>query len=134
SIHEVAGMPLISLSNARISGWNLIVKRSMDIVLSLTVLISLSWLMALIALAIRLDSEGPILFRQERVGRNGRRFICYKFRTMVPDAEAMEDQLKELCDIDTRLIKHKDDPRRTRVGKILRRTSLDELPNFVNIL
>lgn len=134
AIHEVAGVPLISLNPARISGWNLVVKRTIDVVVSLVVLISLSWLMVLIALAIRLDSSGPILFRQERVGRNGRRFICFKFRTMVRDAELLESALKESTDIDTRLVKHKDDPRRTRVGKILRRTSLDELPNFVNIL
>jgi exopolysaccharide biosynthesis polyprenyl glycosylphosphotransferase len=134
NIYEMAGMPLISLNPARISGWNLLVKRTIDVILSLTVLVSLSWLMALIALAIRLDSKGPILFRQERVGRNGRRFICYKFRTMVRDAEMLENTLKETTYIDSRLIKHRDDPRRTRIGKILRRTSLDELPNFVNIL
>lgn len=134
NIHEMAGMPLISLNRARISGWNLIVKRSIDVTVSLVVLIGLSWLMAIIALAIRLDSNGPILFRQERVGRNGRRFICFKFRTMVRNAEQLESSLHAATQIDTRLFKHKDDPRRTRVGKILRRTSLDELPNFVNIL
>lgn len=134
AIHEVAGMPLISLNPARISGWNLLVKRSIDIAISLTVLISLWWLMALIALAIRLDSDGPILFKQVRVGRNGRRFVCYKFRTMVRDAELLESTLNETTLIDSRLIKHREDPRRTRVGKILRRASLDELPNFVNIL
>jgi exopolysaccharide biosynthesis polyprenyl glycosylphosphotransferase len=134
NIHEVAGMPLIALKPARIAGWNLVVKRSMDVLLSLFVLVVGALPMALIALAIKLDSDGPVLFRQERVGRNGQRFICYKFRTMVRDAESLEGMLKDALQLDARLIKHKDDPRRTRVGKILRRTSLDELPNFVNIL
>jgi exopolysaccharide biosynthesis polyprenyl glycosylphosphotransferase len=134
NIHEVAGMPLIGLKPARIAGWNLVVKRTMDVCISLAVLTLSIIPMIVISILIKLDSDGPVLFRQERVGRNGRRFICYKFRTMVRDAESMESMLKESLQLDARLIKHKDDPRRTRVGKFLRRTSLDELPNFFNIL
>jgi exopolysaccharide biosynthesis polyprenyl glycosylphosphotransferase len=134
NIHEVAGLALIGLKPARIAGWNLVVKRSIDVAVSVIVLVATSWLMALIALAIKLDSDGPILFKQERVGRNGRRFICYKFRTMVREAESLESMIRESDEVDSRLIKHKQDPRRTRIGKILRRSSLDELPNFFNIL
>jgi exopolysaccharide biosynthesis polyprenyl glycosylphosphotransferase len=134
NIHEVAGLPLIGLKPARISGWNYWVKRSMDLFVALVVLIAGAVPMALIALAIKMDSDGPVLFRQERVGRNGRRFICYKFRTMVRDAETLNDYLEKEYGIDGRLIKHRQDPRRTRVGRVLRRASLDELPQFFNVL
>lgn len=133
-IHEVAGLPLIGLKPAKIAGWNYWVKRSMDIALSSLVLIACSWLMAIIALAIRLDSSGPVLFRQERVGRNGRLFTCFKFRTMVRDAESLTEYLENEYGVDSRLVKVKDDPRRTRTGRVLRKFSLDELPQFVNVL
>jgi len=134
NIHEVAGLPLIGLKPARIAGWNLVVKRTMDILLSLMVLSVGLLVMIPIAIAIKLDSEGPILFRQERVGRNGRRFVCYKFRTMVRNAESMRDELLKMSTVDLRLIKDPNDPRRTRVGKVLRKLSLDELPQFINVL
>lgn len=134
NIHEVAGLPLIGLKPAQIAGWNLVVKRTMDVVLSLAVLTIGSLIMFPIAIAIKLDSDGPILFRQERVGRNGRRFVCYKFRTMVRDAESMRDELIKMGNVDPRLIKNPNDPRRTRVGKVLRKLSLDELPQFINVL
>ncbi len=134
NIHEVAGLPLIGLKPARIAGWNLFVKRMMDVALSLVVLTTLSVFMIAIAIAIKLDSDGPVLFRQERVGRNGRRFVCYKFRTMVRDAESMRDELIKLGNVDPRLIKNPNDPRRTRVGKVLRKFSLDELPQFFNVI
>jgi exopolysaccharide biosynthesis polyprenyl glycosylphosphotransferase len=134
NIHEVAGMPLIGLKPPQISGWNLFVKRTMDVALSAFVLSAFSWLLLLIAVAIKLDSPGPVLFRQERVGRGGRRFTCYKFRTMVNDAEAQRAQLQQTRGQGSLLFKLKDDPRRTRVGRILRRSSLDEVPQFINIL
>jgi exopolysaccharide biosynthesis polyprenyl glycosylphosphotransferase len=134
NIHEVAGLPMIGMKPARISGANFLIKRSIDIIVSMTVLAFCSIPMALFAIAIKLDSEGPVLFRQERVGRDGRRFICYKFRTMIKDAESQQALLQQAYNVDGRLTKVKDDPRRTRVGKILRRTSLDELPQFVNVL
>ncbi len=134
NIHEVAGLPLIGLKPARISGWNFVIKRTMDIVLSLTVLSVGLIVMLPVAIAIKLDSPGPILFRQERVGRDGRRFVCFKFRTMVRDAESMRDELLKLGNVDLRLIKNPNDPRRTRVGKFLRKFSLDELPQFINVL
>jgi exopolysaccharide biosynthesis polyprenyl glycosylphosphotransferase len=134
NIHEVAGMPLIGLKPPQISGWSFAVKRAMDIVLSTFVLVVFSWLFLLISVAVKLDSNGPVLFRQERVGRGGRRFTCYKFRTMVTDAEDQRSNLQHSHGQGTLLFKLKDDPRRTRVGRILRRSSLDELPQFINIL
>jgi exopolysaccharide biosynthesis polyprenyl glycosylphosphotransferase len=134
NIHEVEGMPLIGLKEPEISGWNFVVKRVMDISISLFVLVVFSWLFALIAIAIKLDSKGTVLFSQIRVGRDGKRFVCYKFRTMVSDAEAQRAKLEEVHGQGTLLFKLKDDPRRTRVGGVLRRSSLDELPQFINIL
>jgi exopolysaccharide biosynthesis polyprenyl glycosylphosphotransferase len=133
-IHEVAGLPLIGLKPARIAGWNFALKRGIDLALATIVLVGLSWLVALLALAIKIDSSGPVFFRQERVGRNGRRFICYKFRTMVEDAEVQQAKIKQAYDVNGLWKKSMDDPRVTRVGKLLRRTSLDELPQFINVL
>jgi len=134
NIHEVAGMPLIGLKPPQISGWNFFIKRTMDIAVSTFVLVAFSWLFLLIAIAIKLDSPGPVLFKQERVGRNGKRFTCYKFRTMVADAEARRAELEAKHGNGNLLFKLKDDPRRTRVGRILRRSSLDEVPQFINVL
>ena len=132
-IHEVAGLPLIGLKSAKIAGWNYFVKRAMDIAISTVVLIGLSWLFLLFALLIKLDSSGPVFFRQERVGRNGRRFMCFKFRTMVQDAEMKKAELQNMYGDHPFFFKDKNDPRRTRVGKFLRRSSLDELPQFFNV-
>jgi lipopolysaccharide/colanic/teichoic acid biosynthesis glycosyltransferase len=91
-------------------------------------------LRAFIALVIKLDSPGPVLFPQERVGKNGRRFTIYKFRSMVEGAEGQKAALEVLNEADGPLFKIKDDPRRTRLGKGLRKWSLDELPQLYNIL
>jgi lipopolysaccharide/colanic/teichoic acid biosynthesis glycosyltransferase len=111
------------------------VKRSMDLAGSLGGLILLAPLLVLVGLLVRLESRGPILFRQPRMGLKGRAFLCLKFRTMVPDAE------QRLRDLEARnesaggvLFKIKDDPRVTALGRFLRRTSLDELPQLVNVL
>ena len=133
-IHDVAGLPLIGIKPARIAGWNFVVKRAMDIAVSLTVLVGLSPLIALIAIAIKLDTPGPILFRQQRVGRNSRLFTCYKFRSMVVGAEKFQHDRIAARGEDPRHPKDPDDPRRTRVGALLRKTSADELPQFINIL
>jgi exopolysaccharide biosynthesis polyprenyl glycosylphosphotransferase len=133
-IHEVAGLPLIGLRQARIAGWNFVVKRGLDMAAAAIVLTVCSIPFALLAIAIKLDSPGPVFFRQTRVGRNSRLFTCYKFRSMVVDAEEQQRQLVDALNGDPRHPKDPNDPRRTRVGKFLRRTSLDELPQFVNIL
>ncbi len=134
SITEMAGIPLIGVKQVTISGVNRFVKRAIDFTFSLSFLILAAPLMGLIALAIKLDSPGPVLFRQERVGKGGRHFTLYKFRSMTVDAEAQRELLRDLNEADGPLFKIKDDPRRTRVGRWLRRFSLDELPQLYNVL
>lgn len=133
-IAQLAGLPLIGLKEVAIRGWNLVVKRALDIALSLTVLL-LGWpLFLLIAVAIKLDSPGPVLFTQKRIGRRGRAFTVFKFRTMRERAEQEQERLAALNEATGPLFKIRDDPRLTRVGRILRRTSVDELPQVINIL
>ncbi len=110
------------------------IKRLFDIAFSLVVLIVLSPVYIIIALLIKLDDGGPIFFSQERVGLNGRRFFCLKFRTMVVNAEALRHQLMSQNEQSGPVFKIKMDPRITRVGRFLRKTSLDELPQFINVL
>ena len=111
-----------------------IVKRMMDIPIALIALLLLSPLMLAIAFAIKVDSAGPVLFRQTRVGREGRTFTMYKFRSMRMDAEEMRGQLEDANEAQGPLFKVRHDPRVTRVGAIIRRLSLDELPQFFNVL
>jgi Undecaprenyl-phosphate glucose phosphotransferase len=124
SVSEFEGMPLISLRDTPLYGWNIIVKRVMDIVFSSLVIIFTSPVMLVIALLVKLTSSGPILFKQERMGLDGNTFNMLKFRTMSVDAEEATGPVWA----------KKDDPRRTKIGKLLRRTSLDELPQFFNVL
>lgn len=110
------------------------VKRLFDIVFSLLVFVLLWWLFLVVAVAIKLDSPGPVLFNQERVGKDGRTFKMYKFRSMFKDAEDRLDSLQSLNEKDGPVFKIKHDPRITRVGRFIRKTSLDELPQFLNVL
>ena len=112
----------------------LFIKRMIDACLSLALIILATPLWLIIPLIIRLDSPGPALFRQERVGRHCRRFTMYKFRSMVHNAEQMLPQVQSLNEMDGPVFKITDDPRFTRLGKFLRRTSIDELPQLVNVL
>jgi exopolysaccharide biosynthesis polyprenyl glycosylphosphotransferase len=114
--------------------WPLVVKRSIDLAISFTLLVLLSPIFVAAAIAIRLTSKGPIFFRQERLGLNKRRFYIYKFRTMVPNAEKLIASLEDMNEVSGPVFKIKDDPRITGVGKFLRRTSIDELPQLFNIL
>lgn len=110
-------------------------KRFFDIVFSLIVLIAFSWLFLLIAIAIKIDDpKGPVLFRQKRVAKDGREFEMYKFRSMCVDAEARLGELKKLNEKTGPVFKMRNDPRMTKVGRWLRKLSLDELPQFVNVL
>jgi exopolysaccharide biosynthesis polyprenyl glycosylphosphotransferase len=133
-ITEMAGIPLIGMKPHTISGMGLMFKRAIDFTMALLGLIFVSPLMALIALAIKLESAGPVIFTQERVGKGGKRFYIYKFRSMVQDAEAQKVRLQSLNEADGPLFKIKDDPRRTWVGRLIRRFSLDELPQLYNVL
>ncbi|MBR4651720.1 MAG: sugar transferase [Kiritimatiellae bacterium] len=124
----------------RLKAWKLtvlgsyVVKRALDIVASGLGMVLLSPLFLAIAIAVKLSSPGPVFFSQVRVGRYGRHFNFYKFRSMRQDAEALKDGLKEQNESkDGVIFKMKDDPRITKVGRILRRTSLDELPQLWNV-
>jgi lipopolysaccharide/colanic/teichoic acid biosynthesis glycosyltransferase len=112
----------------------LIAKRVLDVVLCLLALVVLAPVMVLLAIAIKLDSPGPIFFVQERTGRHGRRFKMLKFRTMVVNAEELKQTLAHLNILPPPDFKIPDDPRITRVGRFLRTTSLDELPQLLNVL
>ncbi len=109
-------------------------KRVFDLVGASVGLLAVSPLLAVIAVAIKLDSRGPVFFRQQRVGRHGHRFQMLKFRTMVPDAEALKDGLRDRNEAQEGLFKIAEDPRVTRVGRLLRRSALDELPQLWNIV
>jgi exopolysaccharide biosynthesis polyprenyl glycosylphosphotransferase len=112
----------------------LIIKRIMDVTISLVLTLLLLPIFLIISILIKVGSEGPILFRQQRVGYNGRTFTLFKFRTMVKDAEKLKDTLRDRNEMDGPVFKMKDDPRVTSIGAILRRTSLDELPQLFNVL
>ena len=131
---EVAGVPLIGLKDASIRGFDYVMKRLADLSIAILVLAVMAIPMAVIAIVIKLDSPGPVFFRQRRVGRNGEVFAITKFRCMVENADDQRAGLMALHDtMDPRLFKLKDDPRLTRAGRTLRRFSLDEIPQFAQI-
>ena len=131
---EINGVPLIGLKDNRLTGWNYFIKRSVDIALCLGFLLFAAIPMTLIAIAVKLDSPGPIILRQTRIGKNGKPFMFFKFRSMYNDAEQRLEELKKYNETGGVTFKMADDPRRTKVGKFIRRTSLDELPQIFNIL
>ncbi len=133
-VSDLGGLPLIAVQAISFNETELLVKRVMDISGALICLL-LGWpLFLLIAIAIKLDSPGPVLFRQERVGKDHRRFQMYKFRSMREGAEEELEALREFNEADGPLFKLHNDPRITRTGRLLRRTSLDELPQLINVL
>lgn len=133
-LDQINGIPLIGMQPVAITGFNLAVKRLLDVLVSILALTVAAPFWLLIPIAIKLDSPGPVLFNQVRVGRAGRPFVVHKFRSMVADAEEQKDSLRSLNEADGPLFKIKEDPRTTRVGRLIRRTSLDELPQFLNVL
>jgi exopolysaccharide biosynthesis polyprenyl glycosylphosphotransferase len=114
--------------------WALVAKRVLDVVFSITLLLLLAPLLVVVALLIKLSSEGPVFFWQERLGVNKHRFLILKFRTMVPNAEKMLAELEEQNEVSGPVFKIRKDPRITSIGKVLRRTSIDELPQLFNVL
>lgn len=128
------GVSLVHVDLPQFTGWNFILKRAFDVIFSSLVLILLSPLFLVIALLIKHEDGGPVLFTQERVGRNGEPFTIHKFRSMSVDAESKIDELIEQSGGQALFFKLEDDPRVTRIGKILRRYSLDELPQFWSVL
>jgi exopolysaccharide biosynthesis polyprenyl glycosylphosphotransferase len=133
-VEDLGGVPVIGLKAASIRGANLIVKRIMDVVLGSLALLIVSPIMIVCALAIRLDSPGPIIFRQKRVGAHGQEFVVFKFRSMREGADEEKERLLNFNEMQGPLFKMRADPRTTRVGRLLRRLSLDELPQFFNVL
>lgn len=129
---NIGGMPLLGVRPFGLSRSSRAVKRAFDICLSTVALMVAAPVLMVVAIAVRLDSRGPIFFRQTRVGRDGEHFRILKFRTMVPNAEAIKHDLAALNEADG-LFKIQDDPRITGVGRFLRRTSLDELPQILNV-
>lgn len=134
TIRAVAGLPLLHMDHPEFTGGRWVMKEAFDRIAAAAALVLAAPLLAAAAAAIRLSDGGPVLFRQTRVGRDGKAFTVYKFRTMVPDAERRRAQLAELNEHDGALFKIRDDPRITRLGRWLRRWSMDELPQLVNVL
>jgi exopolysaccharide biosynthesis polyprenyl glycosylphosphotransferase len=138
SMHTLAGLSLIGLPLARLSRSSLVLKRALDIVVSVSALLILAPAFALVALLIRLESRGQAFYRQQRVGQDGALFRIVKFRTMVADADARKQELAHLNKhardpLDALMFKIDHDPRVTRVGRLLRRHYLDELPQLLNV-
>lgn len=134
SVLSYDGITLISLYTSPRMDWRLVLKRAIDVVVSGTALLALLPLFALVAVLIKATSSGPVIFRQRRKGYNGRVFDCLKFRTMVENAEAMKKDLLAQNEMDGPVFKMKSDPRITKIGRILRKTSMDELPQLINVL
>ncbi len=134
TIQELEGMPVVNLPPMRLSRSVRVLKRAVDVTAAGLGLLVLAPLLAVAAAAIKLDSRGPVFFRQERHGRGGSVFEILKFRTMVDGAEAQRQALATENEVDGALFKIKDDPRITRVGGFLRTTSIDELPQLWNVL
>jgi exopolysaccharide biosynthesis polyprenyl glycosylphosphotransferase len=130
---EIHGTTMLGVRSFGLSRSSVWLKRAFDLVGSLGILVLSSPVLAAIAIAIKLDSSGPVLFAQTRVGQDGLRFRIYKFRTMFDGADRMRAELADRNETNG-LFKIKDDPRVTRVGKFLRRTSLDELPQLINVV
>ena len=133
-LSESMGLPLLEVRYPRLDNTQRVLKRALDVAVSVGGLIILSPLFAVVALAIRLGSPGPVLFRQKRVGADEKVFICYMFRSMYEDAERRQEELESLNEAGGPVFKIKNDPRVTPVGRFLRRWSLDELPQLVNVL
>jgi exopolysaccharide biosynthesis polyprenyl glycosylphosphotransferase len=127
------GLTILAMRRARLGRSSRLLKRGFDIIGSTVAIMVFAPLMIAIAIAIRVGSRGPVLFRQERVGRDGKRFMIYKFRSMVCDAEALKPSLAHLNEVEGGMFKIASDPRVTRVGRLLRRICLDELPQLFNV-
>ncbi|HZQ36086.1 MAG TPA: sugar transferase [Dehalococcoidia bacterium] len=127
------GVPQLSLAAAW-HGWQGPAKRVVDVVAAAALLVILAPVLLLITVAIKLESRGPVLFRQTRLGKGGRTFTFLKFRGMVADAESRQAELDALNEADGPIFKMRRDPRVTRVGRFIRKTSLDELPQLWNVL
>jgi exopolysaccharide biosynthesis polyprenyl glycosylphosphotransferase len=134
TVRPLGRFPMIYVEPTQRTGWRARAKRSFDLTVAMVLLVVTFPLLVAAAVAIKLTSPGPVLFRQERVGRDGRRFEVLKLRTMVVDAEARLDEIRHMNEADGPLFKIDRDPRVTRVGAFLRTSSLDELPQLINVV
>ena len=133
-VQQMAGYSVISFALKTMDSRRLLVKRCMDILGALVGLAITAVITPFVALAIKIDSPGPVFFSQTRIGKNGRRFKIWKFRSMYIDAEERKKELEAQNEIKGLMFKMEDDPRITKVGKFIRKTSIDETPQFLNIL
>jgi len=133
-IDQYLGLPVLSLKPIQLTGFNLIIKRVFDIIISSLVLIFIAIPLLIIALLIKLDSPGPVFYKHQRVGHKGTKFNFLKFRSMVQDADARLKDVLHMNDRGGKVFKMFNDPRITKIGKFLRHYSLDELPQFINVL
>jgi exopolysaccharide biosynthesis polyprenyl glycosylphosphotransferase len=133
-VDDLEGVPVMTIQSGPPDSWQLFMKRVIDIVGSAAFLLALAPLFAVFAWLIRMDSAGPVFFTQERIGFNKRPFRLIKFRTMVDGADYQQSKLEHLNEVAGPVFKIKSDPRITRLGKFLRRFSIDELPQLVNVL
>ena len=133
-IHHYNTMPLLTIANTPTNYLATRIKAIFDFIFSLLVIVLASPVFVLISLLIKLTDNGPVFFKQKRVGLRGRKFYAYKFRTMVTNAEELKAKLMEDNEMDGPVFKMKNDPRITKIGRFLRKTSLDELPQFFNVL
>lgn len=134
AIDDVGGIPLIGVRETQIGTWNSVVKRIMDILGSLILILLFAPVMLITAWIIKVDSAGPVIFKQKRIGRGGRIFVVYKFRTMRDGAEQEQAKLSDLNEVDGPVFKIRNDPRHTRTGRWIRRMSIDELPQLFNVI
>ena len=134
TIRPLGRVPMVYIEPVQRHGWRAVAKRAFDMVTAAILVVVFSPLMAAAALAVRLTSPGPIFFAQERVGRDGQLFKVLKFRTMVTNAEELLENVRHLNEATGPLFKIKDDPRITKAGKFLRKTSIDELPQLFNVI
>jgi exopolysaccharide biosynthesis polyprenyl glycosylphosphotransferase len=130
----IGSVPVLELNRQPIPALGLFLKRIMDLSIGVVTLVVTAPVLLLAAIAIKIDSPGPALYRAWRVGRKGRKFRCYKFRTMVADADARKNGLMHMNERNGATFKIADDPRITRLGRFLRRYSIDELPQLLNVL
>jgi len=132
--YRFGGYDVSTIVTGKIEGQAKVMKHTLDLILSAALLVFLSPLFLIVALLIKIDSQGAVFFTQERIGLNKRRFRVYKFRTMVVNAEEVQAQLESFNELKGPVFKICKDPRITTVGKILRKTSIDELPQLINVL
>jgi exopolysaccharide biosynthesis polyprenyl glycosylphosphotransferase len=134
STDDIGGIPLLTIKEIGLQGFNALIKRISDVTVSLAALLLISPLMILAAAAIKLESRGPVFFSQERTGKDGKIFNLYKFRSMVQGAESQFEKIVAQKGGNIIRFKAKDDPRITRIGKVIRKLSIDELPQLINVL